>query len=147
MRISELLSEGPVGAIGKAVGGSVNAVGQTAGVAAGAVPAALNKAATGYKSGYDKMDKFLKGFGSPDKKSNDPADVDRKELMNRVLSGQTLNYSDVEKVKLILKGLNDGTVKTNQNPNLLAKALNAAASGQAVPANLRPPVEAFRDEA
>lgn len=151
MRISEILSEGPLQAVGRAVGktagGALNTVGQATGVAAGVVPAAANAAAKGFKSGYDKMDKALKGIGKPSAPDKDASSINREELMNRVLAGQTLNFSDVEKCKTLLKGLNDGTVKTNQNPTLLAKALNAAANGQPVPANLRSVIEAFRDEA
>ncbi len=152
MKISDVITEGPVqsvaGGVGKAAGGVANTLGKATGAAAEIVPAAAKQATKGFQSGYDKMDKALKGIGKlKSNKDKDPSDVDHELVLNRALSGQMLNYSDVESVKLMIKGVQDGTIKTNQNPEYLIKGLNSAVSGKGIPANLRPSVEAFRDEA
>jgi hypothetical protein len=152
MRIIDVISEGPVqaavGGVGQAAGGVANTLGRATGAAAEIVPAAAKKATTGFQSGYDKMDKALKGMGKSEKPGDkDPKDVDRKLILNRALSGQMLNFSDVESVKALIKGVQDGTIKTNQNPNYLIKGLSAAANGQKISPEHRPSVEAFRDEA
>ncbi len=146
MKISDIITEGPVGAVGSAAGGVANTLGKATGFVAGTVPAAAKQAVTGFKAGYGKMDKALKGVGQPNQ-PKDASDVDREKILNRALAGQMLNYSDVEAVKLMIKGIQDGSIKTNQNPEYLIKGLNSAVSGKGVPANLRPSVEAFRDEA
>ncbi len=151
MRIVDVISEAPLqsvaGGVGKAAGGVANTLGKASGVVAGTVPAAAKAAVSGYKQGYEKMDKVLSVLKGKQPKDNDPKDIDRETVLNRALSGQMLNYSDVKSVQTLIKGIQDGTIKTNQNPNYLVKGLTAAANGQGVPANLRPSIEAFRDEA
>ncbi len=152
MKISDVITEGPVqsvaGGVGKAAGGVANTLGKATGAAAEIVPAAAKTFMQGARAGYDKTDKALTALGKgAAKKDKDPKDVDRELVLNRALAGQMLNYSDVESVKLMIKGIQDGTIKTNQNPEYLIKGLSSAASGKGIPPNLRPSVEAFRDEA
>ena len=145
MKITEIITEGPIRAIGRAIGNPINTMGQVTGIATGLAPATAKTAAKGFKQGYNQMQAFLRGNTSP-KDDEKSVSIDREELVNRIKSGQMLNYTDVQKVKELLKGINNGTIKTNQNPEQLTKALQLAASGRPVSAEMRPVLDAFAKE-
>ena len=115
MKIREIISEGPVGSIGRAVGHTTSAATTGIGTAVGAVAGAPKRLVKGIKSGAAAFDKLMSPSrwfdGGGDEPSNFEKDTEKndkaaaaaaaaeKNALKAVSQGITPNAQDVENLK------------------------------------------------
>ena len=114
MKIKEIISEAPDGAIGRAVGGATNFATKGIGAVAGGVVAAPKRIVKGIGAGAAAFDKLMSPSqwfsGKGDKAdTDDKNDTDKTEKttakyidsLNAVAQGRTPNAADIENLKIL----------------------------------------------